>query len=226
MTNQPAVTAKSQKGSVLIIVLWTSVLLTVLVTAMAGKVRLSAQTVAHNQDVSRHWAAVMGTVHQAEMELMLEMMAPPIDQEVELTEEGEARNPRYRFNGQPLTLHYPQAEEMVVRIYDHAGKINLNRIPRRNMQMLIEKRLGGLDADPEQVQDLLSAWTDWTDLNNLEDSMAPKRITTSPWSSATLRATIPSWIPWKRSCTSGALPSCWKGSIWRLRSPFTATTAP
>ena len=39
---------------------------------------------------------------------------------------------------------------MVVRIYDHAGKINLNRI-RRNMQMLIEKRLGGLDADPEQA---------------------------------------------------------------------------
>ena len=168
MTNKPAVTAKSQKGSVLIIVLWTSVLLTVLVTAMAGKVRLSAQTVAHNQDVSTNWAAVIGTVHQAEMELMLEMMAPPIDQEIELTEEGEARNPRYRFNGQPLTLHYPQAEEMVVRIYDHAGKINLNRIPRRNMQMLIEKRLGGLDADPEQVQDLLSAWTDWTDLNNLE----------------------------------------------------------
>ena len=36
------------------------------------------------------------------------------------------------------------------------------------MQLLIEKRLGGLDADPEQVQDLLSAWTDWTDLNDLE----------------------------------------------------------
>ena len=88
MTNKHAPTAKSQKGSVLIIVLWTSVLLTVLVTAMAGKVRLSAQTVAHNQDVSTHWAAVMGSVHQAEMELMLEMMAPPIDQEVELTEVG------------------------------------------------------------------------------------------------------------------------------------------
>ena len=50
---------------------------------------------------------------------------------------------------------------MVVRIYDHVGK-STNRIPRRNMQMLM-KRLGGLDADPEQVQDLLSAWTDWTD---------------------------------------------------------------
>lgn len=143
-------------------------LLTVLVTAMAGKVRLSAQTVAHNQEVSASWAQLMATLHQAEMELMLEMMALPIDQEVELTDEGEARNPRYRFNGQPLQLYYPQSEEFVVRVYDHAGKINLNRIPRRNMQMLIEKRLGGLDADPEQVQDLLSAWTDWTDLNDLE----------------------------------------------------------
>jgi general secretion pathway protein K len=36
------------------------------------------------------------------------------------------------------------------------------------MQLLIEKRLGGDDADPEEVQDLLSAWTDWTDLNDLE----------------------------------------------------------
>ena len=87
--NKHAQNAKSQKGSVLIIVLWTSVLLTVLVTAMAGKVRLAAQTVAQNQHVSTHWAAVMGSVHQAEMELMLEMMAPPIDQEVKLTEEGE-----------------------------------------------------------------------------------------------------------------------------------------
>ena len=168
MIENSAGPADNQKGSVLIIVLWISVLLTVLVTAMAGKVRLSAQTVGHNQFVSTHWASVMGTVHQAEMELMLEMMAPPINQDVELTKEGEARNPRYRFNGQPLALHYPQSDEMVVRIYDHAGKINLNRIPRRNMQMLIEKRLGGLDADPEQVQDLLSAWTDWTDLNSLE----------------------------------------------------------
>ena len=158
----------SQKGSVLIIVLWISVLLMVLVTAMASKVRLSAQTVGHNQYFSTQWALVMGTVHKAEMELMLEIMAPPIDQKIELTDEGEARNPGYRFNGQPLALHYPQPDDMVVRIYDHAGKINLNRIPRRNMQMLIEKRLGGPDADPEQVQDLLSAWTDWTDLNSLE----------------------------------------------------------
>lgn len=157
-----------QKGSVLIIVLWTAALLTVLVTAMAGKVRLSAQTVMHNQSSSNSWASLMGAVNHAEMELMLELMSQPVDFQPELTEEGEARNVRYRFNGQSLDLHYPKSDDIVVRIYDHSGKINLNRIPRRNMQMLIEKRLGGLDADPEEVQDLLAAWTDWTDLNDLE----------------------------------------------------------
>ena len=44
--------SSNQKGSVLIIVLWTSALLTVLVTAMAGAVRLSAITVSNNQDAS------------------------------------------------------------------------------------------------------------------------------------------------------------------------------
>ena len=31
--------------------------------------------------------------------------------------------------------------------HDHVGKININRIPRRNMQLLIEKTTGGQDAD-------------------------------------------------------------------------------
>lgn len=157
-----------QTGSVIIIVLWTAVLLTVLVTAMAGKVRLSAQTAVHNRDASQAWAQLMAAVNFAEMELMLERMPLPIDYQPEETEEGEVLNPAYRFNGEALDLSYAAPANMVVRIYDHSGKINLNRIPRRNMQLLIEKLLGGEDADPEEVQDLLAAWTDWTDLNDLE----------------------------------------------------------
>jgi len=159
---------KYQSGSVIIIVLWTAVLLTVLVTAMASKVRLSAQTVIHNQDASLSWATLMSAVNQTEMELMLDRMARPVGEQMEETEDGAIRTPAYRFNGQPLDLHYPLAENISVRVFDHAGKINLNRIPRRNMQLLIEKRLGGQEADPEEVQDLLTAWTDWTDLNDLE----------------------------------------------------------
>ncbi|MDD9890114.1 MAG: type II secretion system protein GspK [Gammaproteobacteria bacterium] len=159
---------KRQAGSVIIIVLWTAVLLTVLVTAMASKVRLSAQTVIHNQEASMSWATLMGAVNQTEMELMLDRMPRPIDEDLQRTADGATRTPAYRFNGQPAELHYPLGENITVRIFDHAGKINLNRIPRRNMQLLIEKRLGGQQADPEEVQDLLTAWTDWTDLNDLE----------------------------------------------------------
>lgn len=159
---------RQQSGSVIIIVLWTAVLLTVLVTAMASKVRLSAKTALHNQEVSTGWPQLMAALNQAEAELMMENMPPPVGEILEETDEGEIRSPAYRFNGQELTLNYPTEENITVRIFDHAGKINLNRIPRRNMQLLIEKLLGGQEADPEQVQDLLSAWTDWTDLNDLE----------------------------------------------------------
>lgn len=154
-----------QQGSVIIIVLWTAVLLTVLVTAMAGKVRLSAQTAAHNRDASLDWGQLMAAVNFAEMELMLERMPLPIGEEREESEEGELLLPAYRFDGEDLELNYPKNEDTIVRIFDHAGKINLNRIPRRNMQLLIEKLLGGEEAEPEAVQDLLAAWTDWTDLN-------------------------------------------------------------
>lgn len=157
-----------QRGSVIIIVLWTAALLTVLVTAMAARVRLSAQTVAHNYTAATQWAELNGAVSQAEAELMLALMPRPVGEVLEETEDGEVRQPRYRFNGQPLALHYPlPRENVVVRIYDHAGKINLNRIPRRNMQLLIEHQLGGEDADPDRVNELLSAWADWIDLNGL-----------------------------------------------------------
>jgi general secretion pathway protein K len=157
---------KRQRGAVIILVLWTSVLLTVLVTVLASKVQLSAKTAFHNRAASSDLAAVMAAVNHAEMELMLERMPLPIGEMIETDEDGEFRIPSYRFNGQPLSLSYPSGENMVVRIYDHAGKINLNRMPRQEMQLLIEKRLGPR-PDPQRVQELLAAWTDWTDLNVL-----------------------------------------------------------
>lgn len=160
---------RRQRGAVLIIVLWTAVLLTVLAAAMAAGVRLAAATARHNQEASAGWGALMGAVSRAEMELMMELMPMPVDPEGRpAAGPGPAREPSWRFNGRPLTLAYPQEEDIVVRIYDHGGKINLNRIPRRNLRLLIEHRLGGPDADPRRVQDLLAAWTDWTDLNDLE----------------------------------------------------------
>jgi general secretion pathway protein K len=155
-----------QKGSVIIIVLWTSILLTVLVTVMAAKVQLSAKTAFHNQLAVNTLTDIASAMNKAEMELMLELMDEPIDQPVSLDEEGNNRSSRYRLNGQALTLNYPAGDNVVVRIYDHAGKINLNRIRRQSLQEIIEKQLGD-DPDNQLVQELLSAWTDWTDLNDL-----------------------------------------------------------
>ncbi len=155
-----------QRGVVIIMVLWTSVLLTVLVTVMASKVQLSAKTAFHNQAGSADLAAVMGAIYHAEMELMMERMPLPAGYEVPTNEFGDFLISANRFNGRPLSLEYPAQENMVVRIYDHAGKINLNRMPRQEMQLLIEKQLGPR-PDPQQVQELLAAWTDWTDFNTL-----------------------------------------------------------
>ncbi len=156
---------KHQRGSVIIIVLWTSILLTVLVTVMAGKVQLSARTAFYNQQAVQDLAAVTAAMNKAEMEILLESMQKPIDQPVLTDIDGNPRESLFRFNGQPLTLNYPADDNIVVRIYNHAGKINLNGIRGVDMRMLIENRLGP-DFDPQEVQELMAAWADWTDLDD------------------------------------------------------------
>ena len=57
---------RRQRGSVIIVVLWTSILLTVLVTVMAGKVQLSARTAFHNQQAVTDLADVASAMAVAE----------------------------------------------------------------------------------------------------------------------------------------------------------------
>jgi general secretion pathway protein K len=155
---------RQQRGSVILVVLWTSIVLTVLVTVMAARVQLSARTALHNQQAVYDAAAVAEAMHFAEMELMLEQMRPPLDEVPPTDDLGNVRLPAYRFNGQPLTLHYPAGQDIVVRIFDHAGKINLNRLEDRSMLLLLQHWLGP-DADPRQADELLAAWRDWRDLD-------------------------------------------------------------
>src|SRR5690606_8108637 len=102
-----------------------------------------------------------------EMELLLERMAPGTEAQ-ERDEIG--RIPGFRFNGEPLTLHYAQDPNVAVRIYDHTGKINLRELNTPRLRDLIAKKLGE-DATPERLNALMAAWLDWTDLN---DNPAPE----------------------------------------------------
>lgn len=150
------------RGSVLIVTLWTLTLLTILVTALASQTRLSARVAWFHQQDLQGWSDLLAAVNQAEMEVILERQPRPLS----ATEEREqlGRNPLFRFNGTPLALYYPQADGIQVRIYDHAGKINLRDISLPRLRSILEKRLGE-DAD-EQIDAMLAAWNDWRDLND------------------------------------------------------------
>lgn len=151
-----------QKGSVIVVTLWTIILLTILTTVIAGQIRLSSRAAFFHQEELADWSNIMSAINQAEMELMLERMPRPPESIDDLNEIN--RNPNFRFNGQELTLNYPQAEGITVRIYDHAGKINLREIGRPRMRALLEKKLGE-EAD-DQIDELIAAWADWVDLND------------------------------------------------------------
>lgn len=152
-----------QRGTVLIITLWTITLLTVLVTVLAGQSRLSARATQFHHEELDTWASVVAAVNQAELELMKDVTVQPV-----LTPAEQAENPVrpiYRkYRGTPLQLALPQGEDIVVRVWDHAGKINLAQLGRGKFRGLIEKRLGP-DADVAQIDELMAAWSDWLDLN-------------------------------------------------------------
>ena len=152
----------TQRGSVIVVTLWTIILLTILITVIAGQIRLSSRAAYYQQEELVDWARITSAINQAEMELMLERMPKPPESVEDLDEIN--RNQMYRFNGQELTLYYPQAEDIMVRIYDHGGKINLREIGRPRMRALLEKKLGE-DADT-QIDQLIAAWGDWVDLND------------------------------------------------------------
>jgi len=149
-----------QRGSVIIVTLWTITLLTILVTALAGQIRLSARVTQFHQDDLDDWAKLLAAVNQAEMELVLEQM--PLPATLQETDAG-SRNAFNRYNGQELQLTYPQAEGITVRIYNHRGKINLRELSRPRMRGILEKRLGSDATD--QIDALMDAWGDWLDLN-------------------------------------------------------------
>lgn len=151
---------KRQRGAVLIFTLWTVTLMTILVAALAAQVRLSAHAVFYQQEDLQAWADQLSALNQAEMMILLEKMPPPPGDSSTFGEDPRAR--LYRFDGRLL----PVSEQRSVRIWDHAGKINLDALNGPRLRALLEKRLGA-EASPERIAELVSAWNDWHDLNDL-----------------------------------------------------------
>jgi general secretion pathway protein K len=145
--------------------LWTITLLTILITALAGQVRLSARVALFHQEELQTWAKLLSAINQAKMELVLEQMPLGVEEiAVDDLSEEAGKNPLYRYNGQELQLAYPLPEGISVRIYDHAGKINIRDLGPARMRGMLEKRLGSNAT--KQIDELMDAWNDWRDLDD------------------------------------------------------------
>ena len=149
---------KGQRGAVLIFTLWAVTLMTILVAALAAQVRLSARAAFFQQDDLQAWAEQLSALNHAQMMILLEKMPPPPGDASTFGEDPRAR--LYRFDGRLL----PVSDQRNVRIWDHAGKINLHALNGPRLRALLEKRLGA-EATPERIATLLAAWNDWQDLN-------------------------------------------------------------
>jgi len=156
-----------QTGAVLILTMWTIVLLSMLILVMASEVRVTAELSRSQIDRTRAWADTLTAVNAAEMELLLETM-PEQAEDTDEEDDDDEKNPDFRFNGLPLDLEYDFPESVEVRIYDHAGKINLRNLTEDNLQLILEKRMEERtgDIDDDLIEELLAAWGDWLDADD------------------------------------------------------------
>lgn len=149
------------QGAILIIALWFIAIITVMVATLATETRLSAQVVFHHQQALQQWIDTLDALHKAEMELIVARLPPDPDSEEMRLPVSERKNTYYRFDGRELTLAYPAAKGITIRIFDHAGKINLQRLSRTQFRDILEKYIG--EGEPAKLDELQDAWEDWID---------------------------------------------------------------
>ena len=149
------------RGMVLVVLLRFLAAAAVFAAVMAGEARLNARAAHHNLLAAARWGDTLDALHRAEMELMLTRMPKPVESRRSSDVE---RNRFFRFDGRPLKSVHPLPEGVEVRVWDHAGKINLNNLSRTRFKVLLEAR--GLDED--RVSELLDAWQDWIDRDDLK----------------------------------------------------------
>ena len=151
----------NNQGLILIVVLWIIVMSLVMVTILASNARLSATTVMHQQEAVVNKAKLMSAINLAKMQLMIHF-APSGSQ-------ASANKANDLFDGRIVNLSYPLPADMVVRIYDLSGRINLAHLPRRKFKLILDKLLAQNNISDNDISSdsLLDAWQDWLDRDDL-----------------------------------------------------------
>ena len=153
-----------QNGAILIVVLWFIVIVTIMVATLSSEIRLSTKIVFYNKMGLQTWNDTLAALRAAEMELVINKMPDPpgTEEEIDLS---LRRDNKFRFNGEVLELAYPSPETVNVRIYNNAGKINIQKLPKAKVRELLEMFVG--TEDLEKLTTLENAWQDWIDKDDM-----------------------------------------------------------
>lgn len=161
-----------QRGAVLILVLWTVALATLLVSTIASEVRLSAKAVFYHRAGVDNRTKLLKAIQYALFEIMLQRMPTEEDEKKREQQQTnsqmvltEAEYPLLRFNGQVLEMSHQMPEGVKVRIYDHAGMLNIRRLTPPQWRDLLKQKLG--EDNPEKLDALTQCWEDWLDNDDL-----------------------------------------------------------
>ncbi|WP_069472684.1 type II secretion system minor pseudopilin [Candidatus Marithrix sp. Canyon 246] len=153
-----------QNGAILIVVLWFIVIVTIMVATLSSETRLSTKIVFYNKMGLQTWNDTLAALRAAEMELLINKMPDPpgTEEDIDLS---LRRDKKFRFNGEVLELAYPSPETVNVRIYNNAGKINIQKLSKAKVRELLEMFVGMEDL--ERLTTLENAWQDWIDKDDM-----------------------------------------------------------
>ena len=179
-----------QQGSILILVMWIIAMALVMISVLASNSRLSATIVHHQKQALSDWADTLSLLAQVKQEILMRQNTPAQAFINVLRGQQSVQTQKpipYQFNGQKLHLYYPANPKMIVRVYDLSGKFNISNISVEKFRQLLStklkqlqrkgnkenNRIGKRSENKRQnpvvrVDELVDAWRDWTDSDNLK----------------------------------------------------------
>jgi len=133
----------SERGIVLIVILWGVIVLAAIAFALTTGVRMGTESLANRKEHLEAYYLARGAIYQT----LGVLLAPPSNATEQTTRAGPQREVTWRDEGWQTT----------VEIADEAGKLNLNHVPARILRRLLEAL--GLDSRPAQaVADAIEEW--------------------------------------------------------------------
>ena len=174
--------ARDQRGIALILVLWLTILLTVIGGSFAYGMRNEALAARNTVSLAQARALADGAVYRT----VFELMRPR-----NLTDAWVADGTVHAWDD--------SGGRVIVKALDESGKIDLNTAPDPLIKGLL-LTAGGQDDDA--ASRLVDVIADWKDSTICGDRMAPRRLSTRPRGSPTSR-------PTRRSRPSPSCSACW-----------------